>query len=29
VFKRILAATIIILIAVAYVQWGMDYIYAY
>jgi Tfp pilus assembly protein PilO len=28
-FKRILAATIIILIAFAYVQWGMDYIYAY
>jgi Tfp pilus assembly protein PilO len=28
-YKRILAATIIILIAFAYVQWGMDYIYAY
>jgi len=29
VYKRILAAAIIILIAFAYVQWGMDYIYAY
>jgi Tfp pilus assembly protein PilO len=28
-FKRILAAAIIIFIAFAYVQWGMDYIYAY
>jgi Tfp pilus assembly protein PilO len=28
-YKRILAAAIIILIAFAYVQWGMDYIYAY
>jgi Tfp pilus assembly protein PilO len=29
VLKRIIAAAIIILIAFAYVQWGMDYIYAY
>jgi Tfp pilus assembly protein PilO len=29
VYKRILAAVIIILIAFMYVQWGMDYIYAY
>jgi hypothetical protein len=28
-YKRILAAVIIIIIAFAYVQWGMDYIYAY
>ncbi len=28
-FKRILAAAIIILIAFVYVEWGMDYIYAY
>jgi len=28
-YKRILAAAIIILIAFAYVQWGMDYIYGY
>ncbi len=28
-YKRLLAAVIIILIAFAYVQWGMDYIYAY
>ena len=28
-YKRILAAAIIILIAFVYVQWGMDYIYAY
>lgn len=28
-YKRILAAAIIIIIAFAYVQWGMDYIYAY
>jgi Tfp pilus assembly protein PilO len=28
-YKRIVAAAIIILIAFVYVQWGMDYIYAY
>jgi Tfp pilus assembly protein PilO len=28
-YKRILAAAIIIIIAFAYVQWGMHYIYAY
>jgi Tfp pilus assembly protein PilO len=28
-YKRIFAAAIIILVAFAYVQWGMDYIYAY
>jgi Tfp pilus assembly protein PilO len=28
-YKRILAAVIIIIVAFAYVQWGMDYIYAY
>jgi Tfp pilus assembly protein PilO len=28
-YKRVLAAVIIILVAFAYVQWGMDYIYAY
>jgi Tfp pilus assembly protein PilO len=28
-YKRILAAAIIIIIAFVYVQWGMDYIYAY